>query len=167
MLARLVQFALAQRLFVMLAAVNLTDSLVGLILVSIGFGMPFTVFLLTGFFRSLPSELEEAAALDGASPMATFWRVMVPVARGGLVTALVLQIISNWNETLIALALLQNTNKYTLPLALIAFVQEQTYSGANWGGLFAGLCIVIIPMLVVYLWLGRRLSEGLTLGVGK
>lgn len=154
-------------LFVMLAKVNLTNSLFGLILVSIGVGMPFTVFLLTGFFRSLPSELEEAAALDGASPMGTFLRVMVPVARGGLITALVLQIIANWNETLIALTLLQSTDKYTLPLALISFVQQQTYSGANWGGLFAGLSIVILPMLIVYVMLGRKLSEGLTLGVGK
>lgn len=154
-------------LFVMLAKVNLINSLIGLMLVSIGVGMPFTVFLLTGFFRSLPSELEEAAALDGASPVSTFVRVMLPVARGGLVTALVLQIIANWNETLIALTLLQSTDKYTLPLALISFVQQQTYSGADWGGLFAGLTIVILPMLIVYVLLGRKLSEGLTLGVGK
>ena len=154
-------------LFVMLAKVDLINSLIGLMLVSIGVGMPFTVFLLTGFFRSLPSELEEAAALDGASPVATFVRVMLPVARGGLITALVLQIISNWNETLIALTLLQSTDKYTLPLALISFVQQQTYSGADWGGLFAGLTIVILPMLIVYVLLGRKLSEGLTLGVGK
>ena len=154
-------------LFVMLAKVNLINSLIGLMLVSIGVGMPFTVFLLTGFFRSLPSELEEAAALDGASPVSTFVRVMLPVARGGLVTALVLQIIANWNETLIALTLLQSTDKYTLPLALISFVQQQTYSGADWGGLFAGLTILILPMLIVYVLLGRKLSEGLTLGVGK
>lgn len=154
-------------LFVMLSNVGLTNSLIGLVIVYIGVGMPFTVFLLTAFFRSLPSELEEAAALDGASAISTFLRVMLPVARGGLVTALVLQIMSNWNETLIALTLLQSTDKNTLPLALISFVQQQTYSGANWGGLFAGLCIVILPMLLVYLWLGRRLTEGLTLGVSR
>lgn len=154
-------------LFVMLSKVNLTNSLVGLNLVYIGVSMPFTVFLLTAFFRSLPGELEEAAALDGASPTVTFFQVMLPVARGGLLTAFVLQLISGWNETLIALTLLQSTDKYTLPLALISFVQQQTYSGANWGGLFAGLCIVILPMLIVYLWLGRKLTEGLTLGMGK
>lgn len=154
-------------LFVMLNSARLTNSLLGLNLVYIGVSMPFTVFLLTGFFRSLPAELEEAAALDGASPTATFLRVMLPVARGGLLTAFVLQLISHWNETLLALTLVQSTDKYTLPLALISFVQQQTYSGADWGGLFAGLCIVIIPMLVVYMWLGRKLSEGLTLGMGK
>lgn len=154
-------------LFVMLNKVFLTDSLLGLNLVYIGVSMPFTVFLLTGFFRSLPAELEEAAALDGASPTATFVRIMLPVARGGILTAFVLQLISHWNETLLALTLIQSTEKYTLPLALISFVQQQTYSGADWGGLFAGLCIVILPMLVIYMWLGRRLSEGLTLGMGK
>lgn len=154
-------------LFVILNRVYLTDSLVGLNLVYIGISMPFTVFLLTGFFRSLPRELEEAAALDGVSPAATFWRIMLPVARGGIVTALVLQVIAHWNETLLALTLLQSTDNYTLPVALISFVQQQTYSGADWGGLFAGLCIVVLPMLVVYVWLGRRLTEGLTLGMGK
>jgi N-acetylglucosamine transport system permease protein len=154
-------------LFVMLSEVYLTDSLIGLNLVYIGVAMPFTVFLLTAFFRSLPIELEEAAALDGSSALSTFWRIMLPVARGGLITALVLNVIANWNETLLALALLQSTDKYTLPVALISFVQQQTYSGADWGGLFAGLCIIVLPILGVYIWLGRRLVEGLTLGIGK
>ncbi len=138
-------------LFVMLSHVYLTNSLVGLNLVYIGVAMPFTVFLLTAFFRSLPVELEEAAALDGSSAVSTFWRIMLPVARGGLITAFVLNIIANWNKTLLALALLQSTDKYTLPVALISFVQQQTYSGADWGGLFAGLCIIVIPILVVYI----------------
>lgn len=154
-------------LFVMLNYVSLTNSLVGLVVVYVGTSIPFTVFLLTGFFRSLPIELEEAAAIDGSSPFATFWRIMLPLAKGGILTAFVLQLISHWNETLLALTLLQSTRNYTLPVALIAFVQQQTYSGADWGGLFAGLVIVIFPMLAVYLWLGRRLSEGLTLGMGK
>lgn len=154
-------------LFVMLNYAGLTNSLVGLVVVYVGTSIPFTLFLLTGFFRSLPRELEEAAALDGSSPFGTFWRIMLPLAKGGILTAFVLQLISHWNETLLALTLLQSTRNYTLPVALIAFVQQQTYSGADWGGLFAGLVIVIFPMLAVYLWLGRRLSEGLTLGMGK
>lgn len=154
-------------LFVMLNEVYLTDSLIGLNLVYIGVSMPFTVFLLTAFFRSLPLEMEEAAALDGSTAFGTFWRITLPLAKGGILTAFVLQVISHWNETLLALTLLQSTDKYTLPVALISFIQQQTYSGADWGGLFAGLCIVVLPMLVIYLWLGRRLTEGLTLGMGK
>ena len=65
------------------------------------------------------------------------------------------------------MTLLQTTEKYTLPVALIDFIQQQTYSGADWGGLFAGICIVVLPMLLVYLIAGRRLSEGLTVGMGK
>ncbi|MDQ4215525.1 carbohydrate ABC transporter permease [Microbacterium capsulatum] len=154
-------------LFVMLNEVYLTDSLVGLNLVYIGVSLPFTVFLLIAFFRSLPQELEEAAALDGTTAFGTFWRITLPLAKGGILTAFVLQVISHWNETLLALTLLQSTDKYTLPVALISFIQQQTYSGADWGGLFAGLCIVVLPMLAIYLWLGRRLTEGLTLGMGK
>lgn len=154
-------------LFVMLSRLYLVDSLIGLNIVYIGTGMPFTVFLLTAFFRSLPTELEEAAALDGTGPFKTFWLIMLPLAKGGLLTAFVLQVIAHWNETLLALTLLQSTSKFTLPVALISFVQQQTYSGANWGGLFAGLCIVILPMVAVFVLLGRRLTEGLTLGMGK
>ena len=154
-------------LFVMLNKVYLTDSLVGLNLVYIASSMPFTVFLLTAFFRSLPMEMEEAAALDGASALRTFVRITLPLAKGGILTAFVLQVVAHWNETLLALTLIQSTEKYTLPVALISFVQQQTYSGADWGGLFAGLCIVVLPMLIIYIWLGRRLTEGLTLGMGK
>jgi len=154
-------------LFVMLNEVYLTDSLIGLNIVYVGVSMPFTVFLLIAFFRSLPQELEEAAALDGTTAFGTFWRITLPLAKGGILTAFVLQVISHWNETLLALTLLQSTDRYTLPVALISFIQQQTYSGADWGGLFAGLCIVVLPMLAIYLWLGRRLTEGLTLGMGK
>lgn len=154
-------------LFVMLNKVYLTDSIIGLNLVYIGVSMPFTVFLLTAFFRSLPLEMEEAAALDGTTAFGTFWRITLPLAKGGILTAFILQVISHWNETLLALTLLQSTEKYTLPVALISFVQQQTYSGADWGGLFAGLVIVVLPMLIIYVWLGRRLTEGLTLGMGK
>lgn len=154
-------------LFVMLNKVYLTDSLLGLNLVYIGISMPFTVFLLTAFFRSLPIEMEEAAALDGSTAVGTFFRITLPLAKGGILTAFVLQVIAHWNETLLALTLMQSTENYTLPVALISFIQQQTYSGADWGGLFAGLVIVVMPMLVVYLWLGRRLTEGLTLGMGK
>ncbi len=154
-------------LFVMLNKVYLTDSLLGLNLVYIGISMPFTVFLLTAFFRSLPVEMEEAAALDGTTAVGTFFKITLPLAKGGILTAFVLQLISHWNETLLSLTLMQSTENYTLPVALISFIQQQTYSGADWGGLFAGLVIVVMPMLVVYLWLGRRLTEGLTLGMGK
>lgn len=154
-------------LFVMLSRLYLTNSLIGLNLVYIGISMPFTVFLLISFFRTLPVELEEAAAIDGTSPLGTMLRIIMPLAKGGIMTAFILQVISHWNETLMAMTLLSSTDKYTLPVALIGFVQQQTYSGADWGGLFAGICIVVLPMLIMFLFVSRRLTEGLTVGMGK
>ncbi|MEV7566433.1 carbohydrate ABC transporter permease [Streptomyces tanashiensis] len=153
--------------FLMLSEVDLVDSLPGLCAAYIGLSMPFTVFLLTGFFRSLPQEVEEAAALDGASPARTFWQIVLPLARSGMITAFLLQFINNWNETLFSLALVQSNDNYTLPLALARFIGEQQYKGADWGGMFAGLCLIVAPMLVLYGWLSQRIISGMTLGIGK
>ncbi|MFB8266122.1 carbohydrate ABC transporter permease [Streptomyces sp. NPDC055955] len=153
--------------FLMLSRIGLVDSLVGLGFAYVALSMPFTVFLLTGFFRSLPQEVEEAAALDGASPARTFWQIVLPLARSGMITAFLLQFINNWNETLFSLALVQSDDNYTLPLALARFIGEQQYKGADWGGMFAGLCLIVAPMLVLYGWLSRRIITGMTLGIGK
>ena len=154
-------------LFVMLQRLNLVNSLAGLILVYVATSLPFTVILLTGFFRTLPSEMEEAAALDGAGVMRTFVTIMLPLVRSGLITAFLLNVIGLWNETFIALIFLQSANNQTLSLALLGFMQRQQYNGADWGGLFAGVCILVVPTLLLYMWLGRRIVEGLTLGAGK
>ena len=154
-------------LFVLLQHVGLTNSFAGLILVYVGTSLPFTVILLTGFFRGLSSEMEEAAALDGAGAWRTFVSIMLPLVRSGLITALMLNLIGLWNETFIALVLLQDADKQTLSLALLGFMQRQQYNGADWGGLFAGVCILVLPTLLVYAWLSRRIIEGLTLGSGK
>ncbi|MFA3837720.1 carbohydrate ABC transporter permease [Streptomyces aureus] len=153
--------------FLMLSQIGLVDSLLGLGFAYVALSMPFTVFLLTGFFRSLPQEVEEAAALDGASPARAFWQIVLPLARSGMITAFLLQFINNWNETLFSLALVQSNDNYTLPLALARFIGEQQYKGADWGGMFAGLCLIVAPMLVLYGWLSRRIITGMTLGIGK
>lgn len=154
-------------LFVMLAQANLTDSLLGLNVVYIGTSLPFTVFLLVAFFRSIPEEVEEAAAIDGAGPVKSLILITLPLAKGGILTAFILQVISNWNETLLAMALLQSAEKYTLPVALISYIQQQTYAGANYAAQFAGICLIVLPMLGLYLWVGTRLTQGLTVGMGK
>lgn len=154
-------------LFVMLQHLHLVNSFNGLILVYVATSLPFTVILLTGFFRTLPSEMEEAAALDGAGVIRTFATIMLPLVRSGLITAFLLNAIGLWNETFIALIFLQSAGKQTLSLALLGFMQRQQYNGADWGGLFAGVCILVLPTLLVYIWLGRRIIEGLTLGAGK
>ncbi|SFO97309.1 N-acetylglucosamine transport system permease protein [Amycolatopsis arida] len=153
-------------LFVAMAAVGLTDNLLGLYLIYVALSLPFTVFLLTGFFRSLPDELEEAAALDGASPLRTFASIMLPLARGGLLTALILNAVGLWNETLLAIVFLHDNANFTLGRALFTFYGAASYQ-SEYGGLVAGITIVVLPMLALYLVLARRIIAGLTLGAGK
>jgi multiple sugar transport system permease protein/N-acetylglucosamine transport system permease protein len=151
-------------IFVIMSKINLVDSLFGLYIVYTALSIPFTVFLLTAFFRSLPNEIEEAAAIDGASAFRIFVQIMLPLARSGIVTALILNVVGLWNETLIALIFIQTSSKDTLSLALLNFLSTMQYSGADYGQLFAGICILILPVLIGYVWLGRRLIEGITLG---
>jgi ABC-type glycerol-3-phosphate transport system permease component len=152
--------------YIALAEVNLVDTLGGLYLLYVGFSLPFTVFLLTGFFRTLPGRLEEAAALDGCSGFQTFFHIMLPLARPGLMTALMLNVIGLWNETLLALVFIVDDSRQTLALAMLNFYGTMLYNSA-WGALFAGICIVVLPMLALYLWLARHVIEGMTLGATK
>ncbi|GAA1604316.1 carbohydrate ABC transporter permease [Kribbella hippodromi] len=152
-------------LFVALDKLHLVNTMTGLIIVCTGTGIPFAVFFLTAFFASLPKELEEAAAIDGCSPPYTFWRIMLPLTRSGLLTLFVLQAIGHWGETLFALILLQD--KTTISLSLLRFMQTMQYNGAQWSVLFAGIGIIVIPLVLLYLWMGSRLIEGIASGYGK
>ncbi|MFI1092685.1 carbohydrate ABC transporter permease [Streptomyces sp. NPDC020917] len=154
-------------MFVGLAKANLVDTHTGLILVYTGLAMPFTVYLLTGFFAGVPEVLEEAAVIDGAGAVRTFVQVIVPVARGGLITAFLLQFIGAWNETLFALVLTQSQDKITLPVALKGFLATQQINGLDYGTMFAGICIILAPMLALFSWLGTRIIQGMTVGIGK
>ncbi|GAA4049457.1 carbohydrate ABC transporter permease [Nonomuraea soli] len=128
--------------------------------------LPFSVFVLIGYFRSLPGELEEAAALDGATPFRTFRQIMIPLAKPGITTVAVLNALSLWNETVIVLMLVPNQRMQTLNVALLNFYSNMQYT-SNWGGLFAGVVIVVLPMIVTYFWFGRRIVSGMTQGIGK
>jgi multiple sugar transport system permease protein/N-acetylglucosamine transport system permease protein len=154
-------------LYTLMNDLYLVNSLEGVWLLYVATSLPFAVFFLTGFFISLPKEMEEAASIDGAGPVRTFFSIMLPLARSGIVTLLILNVIQHWGETIIALVFLQTTELETLPLALLKFLQRLQYTGADWGQLFAGVAIVIGPVLLIYLWLGRRIIEGLTLGADR
>lgn len=154
-------------LYVLMQQIHLINSLFGLFVLYVALSVPFTVFLLIGFFGSLPEEVEEAAAIDGAGTVRTFIQIVLPLARNGLITALILNAIGLWNETLLALVFIQDSGKQTLSLALLGFLQTQQYSGSDYGALFAGVSILVLPMLAIYVWLGRRIIEGLTVGAVK
>jgi len=145
---------------------QLHDSLFGLIVIYIALSLPFTILILTGFFKTLPGELREAAIIDGCGEYRVFWHVLLPLARPGLVTAAILNFLGLWNEYLFALVFISSEEKKTLPLGL-ANVSMQAQYKTDFGLMFAGLVIVIIPTLIVYLILQRHLTRGITVGALK
>jgi ABC-type glycerol-3-phosphate transport system permease component len=153
-------------LFVLLTQIRLADTLPGLMLVYVALSLPFTVFLLTGFFRSLPSELEDAAAIDGANEYEVFYRVMLPLASPGIVTAAIFNFIGLWNEYMLALVMINDQNKRTLSLALYGLQGSMQYT-SDWVGLFAGVVIVMVPTLILFIVMSERVIAGITLGATK
>ncbi|MEH7083519.1 carbohydrate ABC transporter permease [Neobacillus drentensis] len=153
-------------IYLLLIKIGLINSFIGLIIVYIALSLPFTIFILTGFFQSLPSDVEEAAIIDGASENAVFWKVMLPMARPGLVTVMILNAVGLWNEFLLAKAYMNVNEKYTLSVGLYQFYQSMQYN-SDWVSLFAGVVIIIFPILIFYLWLSDKIIEGMTAGSGK
>ncbi len=152
-------------LFVGLSEVGLTNSLWGLTLTYVGVSIPFAVFLMTGFFRSLPSELEEAAIMEGAGPMRVF-SVMLPLVRPGMVATSLIVAVGLWNEFLLALTLTYDESKHTIGVGLLNTYGSMRYGG-SWVGLFASVTIMLAPLIILYFWMSRRIIEGLTVGATK
>ncbi|HHV65549.1 MAG TPA: carbohydrate ABC transporter permease [Peptococcaceae bacterium] len=153
-------------LYFIMFRVGLTNTLGGLVIVYVALSIPFTIFLMLGFFRTLPSVLEEAALIDGCTPIQTFFRIMLPLGRPAVITASIFNFLSLWNEFLLALVFTNDDWKFTLSVGLNALQTSMQYTG-DWVALFAGIVVVIIPTLIVYLLLSRRIIEGLTLGAVK
>jgi raffinose/stachyose/melibiose transport system permease protein len=151
-------------IFHLFDGVGLIDSRLGLALMYGASGVPFSIFVLTAFFRQLPEELEEAAALDGASPWQTFRRIMVPLVRPALATVAVFRFVPIWNDFLFPLVLLRREEKYTLPVGLTTFFGE---NATNYSAVFAGLVITTIPLIVLFLVATKQIVAGLTAGMAK
>jgi trehalose/maltose transport system permease protein len=162
------QIAILGALYTMITDFHLYDKLGALVLTYLIFTLPFTVWVLTSFMRSLPGELEEAAYVDGATPLQVFWKVLLPLIAPGLVTTGLLAFIAAWNEYLYALSFIQTPQKYTVPLAITSFVGK---SGAAynipWGQIMAATVIVTLPLIAGTLILQRRILAGLTAGAVK
>jgi ABC-type glycerol-3-phosphate transport system permease component len=146
--------------------VSLHDTHAGLILIYVAASLPFTVFTLTAFFRTLPNEVREAARMDGASEYRTFFSVMMPLARPGLVTVAIFNFLGLWNEYLFGLVFLSSDSLKTLPLGLASISMQAQYK-SDFGLLFAGLVIAMLPTLLVYIVLQEKLTKGITLGAIK
>ena len=148
-------------LYSLLQTLHLLDSLSGLVLVYATSSLPFCVWMLKGYFDTLPKELEEAAIMDGASPFQVFWRVVLPLARPALAVTALFSFMTAWNEFILAATLLNDASLFTLPVALQRYVGEYK---VEWGHFAAGALVVSAPVMALFFALQKHLVGGLTAG---
>jgi N-acetylglucosamine transport system permease protein len=142
------------------------NSLLSLALVYVAFSMPFTVFFLTAFFRTQPTSIAEAAIVDGCSHFGLFFRVMLPMAKPGLISIGLFNVLGHWNQYVLPVVLMNETDKKVLAQGLASLAISQGYRG-DWTALFAGLVIALVPVLIVYVLFQKQVQAGLTAGVLK
>ncbi len=162
------QIAILGALYTLITRFQLYDTLWALMFSYLIFTLPLTVWVLTSFMRALPRDLEEAAYIDGATPLQVFYRVLLPLVAPGLVTTGLLAFIAAWNEFLYALSFEQTPSHYTVILAIVNFVGStgSTFQ-VPWGQIMAATVVVTIPLIVLTLLLQRRIIAGLTAGAVK
>jgi ABC-type glycerol-3-phosphate transport system permease component len=151
-------------LFLIIRNIGLFDTHAALIIAQVAFSLPFAVWMLRGFFVSIPAELEDAAAVDGAGLMTTLHKIIVPLAGPGIAAVAMFTFIRSWNEFLFALVLLQSQSLRTLPLGLASFQEEYTY---RWDLMMAGGSIISLPVLFFFILMQRFIVQGLLGGALK
>ena len=153
-------------LFFTLKNFGILNTLPGLIITYVAFALPFTVFFLFSFFRALPGEVAEAAAIDGAGEWQTFFRIMLPMARTGFATVAIFNFLGLWNQFLIPVALNTNVDNYVLSQGMAAFASQAGYA-VDFGQLFAAVVITVTPVLIVYILFSRQLQGSVSQGTNK
>lgn len=148
-------------LFFLCNSLHMTDSLWGLILVYPVLYLPFSIFLLMGFFKGVPNSLIEAAMLDGASEYDIFFRVMLPLVKSGLLIVTIVNVMNYWNEYTFALTFLSNEKNFTLSIGINYLSSAMQYR-TDFGALFAGLVISMLPVLALYAVFNKQLQEGMS-----
>jgi raffinose/stachyose/melibiose transport system permease protein len=151
-------------LLILVRDLGLLDNPLGLALPEAAFGLPLTIIILRPFFRSIPMELEDAAAIDGCGPLGFFFRILLPLSRPALVTVAVLAIVSSWNQFLLPLVMLSDADTWTLPLGLTNFSTQYTTDTAR---ILAYTTLALVPALAFYVVAERQLVGGLTAGSVK
>ncbi|HEX6606014.1 MAG TPA: carbohydrate ABC transporter permease [Chloroflexia bacterium] len=151
-------------LYITLRQANLVDNLWGIILPQVAFGLPGNILILRGFFAAVPTELEEAAAIDGCTYFGFFWRVLLPLVRPSLAAVAVLTMVASWNNYFLPLLVLNTASRYTLPLGIM---QYQGQYGTDWARVLAFVSLALLPTLVFYLLAERHIVAGLTAGAVK
>lgn len=158
--------AILGALFTMVRALGIYNTPWALIMTYMTFSLPFTVWVLSNFFKSLPAELEQAAYVDGATPFQTFYLILLPLTAPGLVTTGLLAFIAAWNEFLYALTFTLTPEARTVPPAIALFSGAQEFE-IPWGDIMAAAIVVTVPLVVLVLIFQQRLVEGLTAGAVK
>ena len=150
-------------LFFILKNLELINTLPGLIIVYVAFALPFTVFFLYAFFKTLPDDVYEAALIDGAGEWRAFFRIMLPMARPGMAAVAIFNFLGLWNQFLLPVALNTDPSKYVLTQGMASFASQAGYA-VNFGALFAAVVITVVPVLIVYVIFQRRLEGSVSRG---
>ena len=158
------QISIVSPLYLLLRELRLLNTFPGLVLPYLSFAMPLTIWLLTGFFRQLPADLEEAASMDGAGRIRTFWTIIVPLSWPGIATTAILTFLYCWNEFLFALSFTLGPERYTVPVAITLFRGQYQ---VPWGEILAAAVVATIPVVALVLIAQRGIVAGLTSGAVK
>lgn len=151
-------------LFILMRDLGLINSLWSLILMNMATGIPLSMLILTGFFKTMPYELEEAARIDGAGNLRVLWHVMLPLMRPALGTVVIINFIASWNDFFFPLIFITEKMKRTIPVGMMSLFGEHS---ADWGSLFAGLTLASLPMILLFFIASKQFMEGLTAGAIK
>ncbi|MBQ8856722.1 MAG: carbohydrate ABC transporter permease [Lachnospiraceae bacterium] len=142
----------------------LLNNLLILAVVYAATALPFTIYLLSGYFQTLPHDYEEAAYIDGAGYGQAMWKIIFPMAKPSIITVILFNFLSFWNEYIISMTLMSSaTGQKTLPVGLLNLMQAQQ-SAAQYGMMYAGLVLVMLPTLILYMCVQKQLTEGMTVG---
>lgn len=151
-------------LFIQFSKVHLSNTLIGLIIPYVTFSLPITIYIMVGFFESIPNELFESAVIDGCSIYRMFGTIALPLAKTGFMVTGLMSFVSNWNELLLAMVFISKEAKKTLPVSLTKFVGPYH---TNYCQMFAAIVIAVIPTIIVYCCFANQIVEGLTAGAVK
>lgn len=162
MLSRTVPgIALSLPIFMIWARIGLIDTKMGMIIVYTALNIPFTIWLIDGFFRQIPKELSEAGQVDGCTRWQAFWKIEFPLAKSGIASAAIFAFLTSWNEYALASNLTRSTDSKTLPVGLMDFTAQFTI---DWAGMSAMAVIIIVPALILTFIVQKHLISGLTFG---
>lgn len=148
--------------YVVFEHLNLASNLIVVALIYAVCSMPFTIYLLSGFLKTIPKEYENAAKIDGCSYSRILFSIIVPMSKPAMVTVIMFNFMGYWNEYIMATTLLQE-EKWTLPLGLVNLMEQQKFA-TDWGAMFAGMVIVMLPTMILYVFVQKRLTEGISMG---